>query len=280
MNIFYKIIAIISGSTQPASGAAIIKDVQTRRLFLGLLAPAAGWSADLREPTERFYETYIGNLVRRLASRPSFLLIDSAGGLRARVKGGELFVEERRARREPPDGLIHHWEGAVFVPKVKLADVLRFVQDYDSHKKVYGPEVVASQILQKNGNDFLVRLRLLKKQILTVVLETEHKVSYKQVDDTKWESISRSTKVSEVDDPDKPKEKQLPQGTGNGFVWKMDSLWRFMEADGGVYLECTSVSLSRDVPFGMGRIIRPIIEELPADSLRNVLTKTRQALRR
>lgn len=258
-----------------------MKGVSTRRAFLGLLAPvAAASAAELREPTDRFYEGYIGNLIRRLASRPNFLLIDAADGLRARVRGGELFVEERRARREPPDGLIHHWEGAVFVPKVKLAEVIRFVQDYDSHKKVYAPEVVASQTLEKNGDDFRVRLRLLKKQILTVVLETEHKVTYRKVDEAKWESISRSTKVTEVDDAGKAKEKELPPGTGNGFVWKLDSFWRFLEGDGGVYLECTSVSLSRDVPFGMGRVIRPIIEELPADSLRNMLTKTRQALRR
>lgn len=247
-----------------------------------LLLAAAGTlgAAELRPTTDDFYQDYIAKFEKKLASRQEFLLIDQASGLRDRVRDGELFAEERRARREPPDGLIHHWEGAVFVPKAKLPDVMRFMQDYDHHGKVFAPEVVASQLLHHNGNDFQVRMRLLKKRILTVVLETEHTVHYRQIDDSKWESVSRSSKISEVDSPDKAKEKQLPPGTGNGFVWHMDSFWRFLEADGGVFVECTSISLSRDVPFGMARLIRPIIEDLPADSLRNMLNKTRVALQR
>lgn len=252
-----------------------------RRISLLLLTGAFAVSAaELRPATERAYQDYTARFEKKLSTRKTFLLIDSVDGLRARVKQGELFVEERRPQREPPDGLIHHWEGAVFLPKLKMPDLLRFLQDYDRHDKVYGPEVVKAQTLEKNGDDYRVRMRLLKKQILTVVLETEHKAHYKRVADDKWESVSRSTKVAEVDSPDKPKEKELPPGTGNGFVWHMDSFWRFLEADGGVYLECTSISLSRDIPFGMARLIRPIIEELPAESLRNLLTKTRNALKR
>lgn len=258
-----------------------MRTVTSSGLSLGLLALAGvAAAAELREPTERSYQDYVTGFERRLAARKTFLLIDSVDGLHSRVRDGELFVEERRARREPPDGLIHHYEGAVFLQKAKMPDVLRFLQDYDNHQKYYRPEVVASKTLQRQGDEFRVRLRLLKKQILTVVLETEHQAKYKKIDDAKWESVSRSTKVSEVDDPDKSSEKQLPPGTGNGFVWHLDSFWRMHEADGGVFLECTSISLSRDIPFGMGRIIRPIIEELPAESLRNLLTKTRNALRR
>jgi hypothetical protein len=134
--------------------------------------------------------------------------------------------------------------------------------------------------LKREGNDFTIRLRLLKKKILTVVLETEHFARYKQIDAAKWESSSRSTKVSEVDSAGSAKEKQLPPGDGYGFVWHLDSFWRFEEADGGVYVECTSVSLSRDVPFGMARLIRPIIEELPQESITAILRNTRQALKK
>ncbi|NUP93254.1 MAG: hypothetical protein HUU36_10420, partial [Candidatus Omnitrophica bacterium] len=181
----------------------------------------------------------------------NFLLIDRADGLRQRVRGGELFVEERRPQNEPPHGLIHHYEGAVFIPGVTVSQVLSVVQNYDQHKRYYAPEVMDSKTLSREGNEFLVRLRLLKKKIVTVVLETEHKVRYKQVDPKKWESVSRSVKVSEVEHPGSDREEQNPQGMGNGFVWRLDSFWRFLESDGGVFVECTSVSLSRDIPFGM-----------------------------
>ncbi len=258
-----------------------MKGVRIARLVcLALALAAASPAVELKPATEKAYQDYIAGFERRLSARKNFLLVDGEPGVRDRVQRGEMYVEEKRVKREPPDGLIHHWEGAIFLPKLKMADVLKFLQDYDSHEKVYAPEVVDSQILSRIGDEFRVRMRLVKKQILTVVLETEHQARYRKVDDSRWESVSRSTKVAEVEDSGKPKEKQIPPGTGNGFVWHMDSFWRLLESDGGVFVECTSVSLSRDVPFGMARLIRPIIEELPAESLRNLLTKTRAALKR
>jgi hypothetical protein len=246
--------------------------------FFFLVGAAALSAASLKTSTADFYQTYLLETQKKLEQRKLFLLIDSVPAVRNRVKGGEVFVEERRPRRDPPDGLIHHWEGAVFIPSASVSQILTLVQNYDQHKNVYKPEVIDSQLLRKNGNEFQVRLRLLKKKVLTVVLETEHEVKYRPVDAARWESVSRTTKVSEVDEAGTSKERELPPGAGHGFVWRMDSFWRFLEADGGVYVECTSVSLSRDIPFGMGRIIRPIIDDLPEESLRNVLRQTRQAL--
>lgn len=245
-----------------------------------LFVPVLLTAASLEPPTDRFYLNYLQTIEKRLDKRAQFLLIDHVSGLRQRVKGGELFVEERRPQNEPPEGLIHHYEGAVFIPGATVNQVLAVVQNYDQHKNYYAPEVMDSKILERNGNSFLIRLRLLKKKVITVVLETQHKVQYKQVDPNKWESVSRSTKISEVEHPGSTREEQQPPGTGHGFVWRLDSFWRFHEAEGGTFVECTSVSLSRDIPFGMGRMIRPIIADLPFESLRGVLANTRKAVRR
>ena len=59
---------------------------------------------------------------------------------------------------------------------------------------------------------------------------------------------------------------------------RLDSYWRFQEKDGGVYVECRAISLTRDVPKGLGWIIEPIVRKLPKQSLINTLTATRQAL--
>lgn len=250
------------------------------RRFLTLVLAMAGLASagQLRSTTATSYEEYWRNLERELASRPHFLDADNTPGLRARVRQGEIWIAEHRSATNPPSGLVHHWEGTVFIPKVTVGQVLQLVQDYDRHKDLYHPEVIDSKLLARNGNVFRIRLRLLKKKVVTVVLETEHEVRYKQLTPTRWESVSRSTKISEVDHPGTDREKQNPPGAGHGFVWRMDSFWRFEEADGGVYVECSSLSLSRDIPFGMTGLIRPIINDLPEISLRNVLRQTQSAL--
>jgi len=251
-----------------------------RVVFVGLFLSVCLHAASLKPETERSYQQYIAQVTKDLQNRKTFLVIDSISGLRNRVKTGELFVEERRPSDEPPHGLVHHYDGAVFIPGVNVRQVLDLLQNYDNHKDLFQPEVIESKTMKQEGNDFHIRLRLLKKKILTVVLETEHFARYRQVAPNKWESVSRSTKVSEVDNAGSAKEKQLPPGEGNGFVWHLDSFWRFEEAEGGVFVECTSVSLSRDVPFGMARIIRPIIEELPRESISAILRNTRSAFKK
>jgi hypothetical protein len=61
-------------------------------------------------------------------------------------------------------------------------------------------------------------------------------------------------------------------------LWRLYSYWRFEERDGGVDVECRALSLSRDIPFGLGWVIEPIVQQLPKESLVHTLECTRQAL--
>ena len=70
----------------------------------------------------------------------------------------------------------------------------------------------------------------------------------------------------------------LAPDTGSGFLWRLYSYWRFHERDGGAYVECRAISLTRDVPTGLGWIIEPIIQKLPKESLIHTLNATRHAL--
>jgi hypothetical protein len=58
----------------------------------------------------------------------------------------------------------------------------------------------------------------------------------------------------------------------------LNSFWRYEERDGGVFVECEAISLTREVPAGLGWLIDPIIRNLPKESLVNLLNNTRQAL--
>jgi len=66
--------------------------------------------------------------------------------------------------------------------------------------------------------------------------------------------------------------------TGHGFLLRRYSYWRFQEREGDVCVECRAISLTRDVPLGLGWIIGPIIQELPKESLLSTLEATRKAL--
>jgi hypothetical protein len=177
------------------------------------------------------------------------------------------------------DGLIHDWVGAALCPDTTVEDTLALIQDYDNHKDIYKPEVIASKLVSHRGDDFQIYLRLLKKKVITVVLDTDHEVHYRCIDSQRWICRSYTTRIAEVEDAGSPKERVLPPDTGHGFLWRLYSYWRFAERDGGVYVECRAISLTRDVPFGLGWAIEPIIQKLPQESLINTLEATRRALR-
>jgi len=152
------------------------------------------------------------------------------------------------------------------------------LQDYDNHKNIYKPEVMDSKLISHDGNDFQIYMRLLKKKIITVVLDTDHDVHYACVDPTRWSLRSYTTRIAEVEDAGTPQEKVLAPDTGYGFLWRLYSYWRFQEREGGVWVECRAISLTRDIPLGLAWIIEPIVRKLPRESLIHTLNATRDAL--
>jgi hypothetical protein len=177
-----------------------------------------------------------------------------------------------------PDGMIHHWIGTIFIPGATLAQTLAFEQDYDHQQEYFRPDVVRSKILKHNGNDFVIEIRFYKKKAITTVIETTHEVHYQAVDSSHEWSRSRTTHVQEVDDAGKSGEKLEPEGHDRGFLWRMNTYWRFEEKDGGTYAECQSISLTRDIPTGLGWMIRPYVNSVPRESLTFTLANTRSAV--
>jgi hypothetical protein len=177
-----------------------------------------------------------------------------------------------------PGGLIHDWTGIVFIPGISMPEVLAVLQDYDRDSEYYQPQVVTSKLLERSGNNFHIYLRLKQVHIVTVALDTEYEVRYTLLDATHAESSSYSTRIAEVENAGEPQERDLPVGDDHGFLWGLNSFWRFYQGDGGVYLQCNAISLTRDVPAGLGWLVRPFIENVPRESLNFTLEATRKAL--
>ncbi len=238
----------------------------------------------LKHQTTDAFEAYIREAEAKMApslggSEP-FLWSDLIPKRAKQVRKGEIVAQLWTGKDlvRVPDGLIHDWVGAAWIPGTTLQKTLSMVQDYDHHKDVYRPDVIDSKLVSHQGNDYKIYLRLLKKKIITVVLDTDHDVHYSALGPTRWFLRSYTTRISEVENAGKPNEKVAPADTGYGFLWRLDSYWRFEERDSGVYVELRAISLTRDVPAGLGWIIEPIVRKLPRQSLINTLAATRKAL--
>ncbi|HXM91321.1 MAG TPA: hypothetical protein VN974_07225 [Candidatus Dormibacteraeota bacterium] len=177
-----------------------------------------------------------------------------------------------------PGGIIHDWTGITFVPGVTLQQTLTALQDYDRDTDYYRPTVLRAKLLSRAGNSFRVLLRLKEGHVLTVVLDTEYEIQYLVVNSTHAASISHSTRITEIESPGSPHERATSPKDDHGFLWRLNSYWRFYQADGGVYIQCNAISLTRDVPTGLGWLVGPFIANVPRESLDFTLTATREAL--
>jgi hypothetical protein len=255
-------------------------------LLLGALFVSAAPAVELKPETVQAFERYIRETEARLDQRlrPSgvFLWVDEEPPRAAQVRQGQLAIRNRSAHDSlaVPGGLIHDWIGAVFVPGATLAKTLAIVQDYGHNQDNYKPEVLASRLVSRHANDFQVYLRLMQRKVITVILDTDYDVRYFPLDGGRCHSRAYSTRIAEVESAGNPDEHLLPPGKDHGFLWRLYSYWRFQERDGGVYVECEAVSLTRAIPAGLGWLIEPIITTLPRESLANTLRETRAALQK
>ena len=266
-------------------------------ILLAIQLPAAPpgevTNVELKPATVQAFDRYVQLTESRINGEVSapekFLYVDrlppeSRSQALAALQRGEVLMERLRTTDrsgqtiEAPGGLIHHWLGVVFVPGATLQQTLALMEDYNHHQDVYRPEVVRSRLLSRQGDDFKVFYRLRKKKVITVTLDTNHDVHYFPVDSKRWYSRSYSTRIAEVVDADKPNEREKTAGHDGGFLWRINSYWKFEEKDGGVYIECESISLTRDIPTGLGWLIKPFVTGIPEDSLRMTMGSTRAAL--
>lgn len=253
--------------------------------LLWALCVSGATAAELKPETLSAFDKYIreteARLEQRLQPGGTFLWVDENPQRLAQVRAGQVPIGNRgRDTVAVPGGLIHDWTGAVFIPGATLRQTLALVQDYGHNRDHYQPEVLASRLIARDGNDFKVYLRLMKKKVITVILDTDYDVRYFPLDASRCHSRAYSTRIVEVENAGKPGEHTLPPGDDHGFLWRLYSYWRFQERDGGTYVECEAISLTRAIPTGLGWLIQPIIQTLPRESLANTLRKTREALAR
>jgi putative flippase GtrA len=198
----------------------------------------------------------------------------------AALRRGEVIVTRAAARDASSNeiaidgGLINHWRGTVFVPQVKLDHLLRVLQEpqTDQHKQ---EDVLSSRVLSRDGDTQKVYLRLRRTKFVTVVYDTEYDVEYKRLGTDRAFSNSISTKVVEIENAGTKSERALPEGNDHGYMWKLNSYWRYKQVEDGVIVEVESLTLSRDLPAIIGPLIRPIVNSTARESMSRTLASVR-----
>jgi hypothetical protein len=220
-------------------------------------------AGELKPETSQAFDRYTALAEQQLNTGP-FLYVDAHPEAKASALRGETVVTEPKIDGVPvPDGLIHDWLGVLFIRGATIDRVRALMQDYDDYKRIYAPDVTDSRLLARDGDRFRVCLKLYKKEFLTLVYDSEYDVRYSAPAPGRMEILSRSTRIRQ-------------EGDDHGFLWRLNSYWRFEEADGGVYAQCRAISLSRGIPFGFGWL-HGFLQKFPRDSMVNTLEATRRA---
>jgi hypothetical protein len=255
-------------------------------VVLGRLAPAAA-AADLQPRTVAAFNRYVRATEGQMVPDP-FLRIEALSDSERRAKlaalsRGEVYIERMSTREagkqiEVPDGLIHHWVGAVFAPGASLGEALNLLQDYDRHSEIFHPAIARSKLISRDGDVFRVDLRFSMKKVIAVVVNTENEARFARLGSDRAQSRIYSLRVAEVADPGTPQEYERPVGHDGGFLWRLYTYWRFLERDGGTYVQCEAISLTRSIPFVFEWLIGPFVTSVPRESLTFTLEATRKAL--
>jgi hypothetical protein len=139
--------------------------------------------------------------------------------------------------------------------------------------------VERSKIESHDGDYFRVFLRFRRHKVITVVLNTEHEVSYFRDAPGRAHSRSSAVRIAEVENPSKSDEREKPPGNDGGYLWRMETWWRMEERDGGVYVQSEVASLTRDIPTGLGWLVGPFVTSIPKETLAFTLGATRKAVK-
>ena len=290
-------------SVSKKQGRRPIGRMATRRVGLAVVLVAAGATglaaAELHDETITAWQRYVAATERRIEGELAgaeargqdaggrFLaqdFRDDAAGARRDVLAGGVRIDRMETRDADgnrirvPKGAIHHWRGSVLIPGATLDDVLHdLMHGADLTKMQNG--VVESRVLDRDGDRLNVFLKLRRKQLITVHYNTEHRVRYTRHRPGAASSRSVSTRIAELADAGSPAEREKPIGRDRGFMWRLNSYWRYQQTAAGVVVECESVSLSRSIPRAIRWMATPIIDRTARQVMTRTLTSMATAMR-
>lgn len=195
----------------------------------------------------------------------------------AKVAGKTPGITEHVAGKYFHHAMLHDWSASALLSGATKQQAIAVIEGFDKHKEIY-PEVIESRLLGREGGRLRGLHVLRKKKVLEVTLEAQYLVNVLPASANRYASSGASTQIVEIHNPGTAKETRLTPGHDHGFLWKLRTFWLLEETPAGLWMEVRGVSLTRDTPFGLGWAIKPIVKDLPRESLEALLEHTRKAI--
>jgi putative flippase GtrA len=277
-------IAVCSCVNFTASEVMVFRSARIAALLMLSLTPVAA-TAGPAPSTLAAWRIYEAQLDAQYAAAPSaaagrFFVHDRAAlapGWRESVMHGSPSIIKIDTAPSA-DGKIHHWVGALFVPGVTVDAAIERLARRAGHESESYDDVLASRVMERNGNQVRVFMKLRRTSVITVTYNTEHVVEYTRVTGTRALVRSVATRIAELADAGTAQEQEKAPADDNGFLWRLNAYWRYEAVPGGVIVECESVSLSRPVPLVVRPLANPIVDRIARESLNRTLLSLRTVL--
>ncbi len=251
------------------------------------LASVTAAGAELQPRTIAAFDRYVQAAEAQMRSA-SFLWMDGLAEAERREKRAELEkglvamdrleVKDGGKDFDIPGGLVHHWIGAAFVRGATVDKAVALMQDYNHHAEIFKPAITRSKITGREGDFFHVALRFQMTKVITVVVNTDNEARFTRLGADRVQSRITSQRIAEVENHDTPREREKPVGVDGGYLWRLYTYWHFLERDGGTYVQCEAISLTRSIPVGFRWLIGPFVTSIPRESLVFTLDTVRKVL--
>jgi putative flippase GtrA len=219
----------------------------TAAVIVALLAvPASATAAELRGETVAAWGRHIASVEAMLQAHESDPPVRETEGRTVSVPGGS----------------IHEWRGSVIVHGVSVERLVHALQTPGLPPPA--DDILEARVLGRTGDTLHVYMKLTRTAIITVTYDTEHDVTFARRSPGFATSRSVSTRIRE------------DGGSDRGFLWRLNSYWRYRQHGDDVVVDVLSVSLSRDVPALARPLAAPLIDRIARESMQRTLAAVEQ----
>lgn len=257
-------------------------------LAAAVLAAASGLSPETLKAYERYVAATEQRIAAERAGKAPLLWIDrqpepARARIWDRLRRSEIVVEAMETRDNGQsipikDGRVHHWVATTLLPKVSADRIAALVRDYDGYPRVFAPLMTRARAVERREDRDVVALRTSIKKIISVVMEGDYVMEYRQMGPGRIVMTSVATNLHQIHNDGRADEWREPTDRTAGYLWRYRMYCAFEERPEGALDQCESLTLTRPVPALVSWLVGPTVARIPRDSLVLMLSGAKAAL--
>ncbi|HWY48261.1 MAG TPA: hypothetical protein VNX70_12810 [Bryobacteraceae bacterium] len=214
------------------------------------LVHAAGPSPETSAAFDHYVKLTEQEIDRRTGS--DFVSLEKNPKQKTLVWLGQTVIEPKKTLDEGheidiPDGQVQDWIGDIYIEGEPIDRVRDMLLNFADYKNYFKQQIIESKLVKRDGDHFDAFLRLNKRQVTPIVLNTQLSALYTLVDPTRAYIVYRSTHLAEVAHPNKKNtyDQERSAEDAAGYLWRLNFYYRLHQTDDGVYVELELITLSR-----------------------------------